>query len=987
MTGVPRESRLACGLALASILLSLTAVLGWLFRVPWLVQPLATFSPHRVGSMIMIPAAGAALMAKCNGRRGVARSLALLSGLVPLLGLVVALLGLSLPLDEWGAHRVGGGLAPQTPPIPLPIGVLFVANAASLLLLTGRRISERTLLAAGAVSSFQVVSAGVLIVAHLAGVLEAPAAQALRAPLQPLLAALLLGIALLQRLTVRAPFVTAPPRWLSPLAAVGTATVVLVMWHALTLRDEVQVRDRSALVARSLALAIQQQYATVADGIRHSASLLSTMTSKPGDEWLASMPGLLMSTPGVQHLLWFDSTGTLLRAASNHPLPDSVIHAMRNRLPQLLAQQPAASNGDHTGRPALRSMAPSDGPARLLLWTPVPTPTMGTTVLVALADDVALVREHVNDVNQDYAVRVLDTAQQVQVLASRSLRLANEPAQRHASKVSRSDTIVQIGARRLRLIVEPRPGASTSPLPDMVLVLGLLVTVLLTVVIELQRRLWYHASTEGRSRIQTALESATDGVWELDVPEGRMYRSRALLQSLELEPLPLDGSHAAWVARIHPDDAIRLSQALGQYLQGNASVFECEYRLRAGNGTWHTIVDRGRVVERAPDGTPLRLLGISADVTERNLARAAREESERRFRAMFDTANQIQLLLDLDGTILEANQAAGELAGLSPQSLQGAVFWQLPWWSADAATAEGVQARFAKALQGDTQSFELGVTRDPTPPITVEFSLTPIVGNDGQVLQVLTEGRDLTLRKRAEESLREISTLTTMGQLAARVAHEINNPLAGIQNAFLLIRGSIPTEHPHYRFVGAIEREIIRIASVTRQLYETYRPDQLMATHASVVLAVSDAVSFLEQVNRSREVRIVTDLSRAPSMVPVPDALLRQTLYNLVQNALDASPLHGTITVSALQDGDRCVLRVADEGPGIPYAIRERIFDPFFTTKDRTVRTGGMGIGLALVRQSVLAVGGWIGAHDRPEGGTEFEVHLPMTPLETGVLR
>jgi signal transduction histidine kinase len=154
-----------------------------------------------------------------------------------------------------------------------------------------------------------------------------------------------------------------------------------------------------------------------------------------------------------------------------------------------------------------------------------------------------------------------------------------------------------------------------------------------------------------------------------------------------------------------------------------------------------------------------------------------------------------------------------------------------------------------------------------------------------------------------------------------------------------------------------------------------------------VVLAVSDAVSFLEQVNRSREVRIVTDLSRAPSMVPVPDALLRQTLYNLVQNALDASPLHGTITVSALQDGDRCVLRVADEGPGIPYAIRERIFDPFFTTKDRTVRTGGMGIGLALVRQSVLAVGGWIGAHDRPEGGTEFEVHLPMTPLETGVLR
>ena len=931
----------------------------------------------------MIPVAGAALLAMCNGRRGAARVLVLLSGLAALLGLVAALLGLSLPLDEWGAHRVGGLLSSQTRTIPLSIGVLFAANAASLLLLTGERVTERTLLIAGAVSSFQVVGAGVLIIAQLAGVLEATSVQELRAPLQPLMAALLLGVALLHRLSVRAPFVTAPPQWLSPLAAVGTATVVLVMWQALTVREEAQARARSALVARSLAIAVQRQYATVIDGVQHSASHLSTVTSGPGEEGLAWMPQLLANTPGLQHLLWFDAAGTLLHAASNHPLPDSVLRSLRNRLPQLTA----ANDGDNTGRLKPRTMAPSDGPARLLLWAPVRSPTMGTTVLVALADDVALVRELLDDVNREYAVRVLDGAQQAQVLASRSVRLADEPALRRASELSRSDTTLQIGARRLQLIVEHRVSTSTSPLPDMVLGLGLLVTLLLTVVIGLQRRLWQHASTEGRSRIQTALESTTDGVWELDVPEGRMYRSRALLQYLQLEALALDGSHAAWVARIHPDDAWRVSQVLGQHLQGAASAFECEYRLRAGDGTWHTIVDRGRVVERAPDGSPLRLLGISADVTERSLASAAREESERRFRAMFDTANQVQLLLDLDGSILEANQAAGELAGLSPQALQGVVFWQVPWWPADAAIAEDVQERFAKARQGNTQSFEMGITRDPAQPITVEFSFTSIVGSDGQVVQVLTEGRDLTLRKRAEESLREISTLTTMGQLAARVAHEINNPLAGIQNAFLLIRGSIPTEHPHYRFVGAIEREITRIASVTRQLYETYRPDQLMATHASVVLAVSDAVSFLEQVNRGRGVRIVTDMSRAPSMVPVPDALLRQTLYNLVQNALDASPLHGTITVSAHQDGDRCVLRVADEGPGIPFAIRERIFDPFFTTKDRTVRTGGMGIGLALVRQSVLAVGGWIGAHDRPEGGTEFEVHLPMTPLEIGVLR
>jgi signal transduction histidine kinase len=81
------------------------------------------------------------------------------------------------------------------------------------------------------------------------------------------------------------------------------------------------------------------------------------------------------------------------------------------------------------------------------------------------------------------------------------------------------------------------------------------------------------------------------------------------------------------------------------------------------------------------------------------------------------------------------------------------------------------------------------------------------------------------------------------------------------------------------------------------------------------------------------------------------------------------------------------VIRVCDEGPGIPARIRERIFEPFFSTKDRTIKTGGMGIGLSLVRQSVLAVGGSVEVHDRPQGGTEFEVRLPMQPIDTGVLR
>jgi len=385
--------------------------------------------------------------------------------------------------------------------------------------------------------------------------------------------------------------------------------------------------------------------------------------------------------------------------------------------------------------------------------------------------------------------------------------------------------------------------------------------------------------------------------------------------------------------------------------------------------------------------SPVVSLWLMRRVRRQMDAVSARAEDQRRLRAMFDAVDGLQVLLDVDGVVLEANRAAAEMARVSVDTMLGNQFSALAWWPDDETTRGRVQERIARAANGEGNRFDVALTGPGDAPSAVEFSLKPIRDPAQRVVQILAEGRDLTDRQRAEKSLREVGALTIMGQIAARVAHEINNPLAGIQNAFLLVRGAIPTDHQHYRFVGAIEREIARIAAVTRQLYETYRHDQAMTSTSSVILAISDAVSFLEQVNRTRQVTIVTDVTRAPSLVPVPDALLRQALYNLVQNAFDASPSGGTITVRAVHDADWCVILVSDEGSGVPEALRDRIFDPFFSTKDRSVKTGGMGIGLSLVRQSVLAVGGHIDVRDRPSGGTEFAVRLPMTPIDTGVLR
>lgn len=831
-----RGTELSRWLATLAMLSVVPGVIGWIFGVPRLIQPLATFAPARIGGAVLIPLAAGSLLAKIAGRRPFARALAFGSTAVATVGIVWALRGGTNALDNWALRRLSEGSVPAPGAMPLSVGLLFLMFSVSVLMLTSRRQTEHTLLIVGGLAASQVALAGVLFMAQLAGLLEGTGVQALRAPLHALLAALALGIGLLDRLSRRETSTQVLPRWVPILAGVSAALVVLVLWQAITARDSAQLLARSEINAEAINRAVQRQYRTVESSLGRGAAYLRDSRLVDDAVWRTGLPRMVEETDGIEHILWFDSTGALLRSASPKPIPSDVVASV--------AQHVRAAQL-HSGEEVVpHSTTLSTGPWHLAIWMPVYSAYRGPTVLVGLIDEAAIIHPFAEDVSRDVWVRV--RAGDTTIVQMGEL----DTGAPHFTRP------ITIGARQLMMDVAERPRLPGSPLADVVLALGLAVSVLLGTTLWQQRRIWLQAV----------------------------------------------------------------------------------------------------------------------------------EESQR-FRAVFDTAFQVQLLLDLDGTVLEANRAAAELAHMPAEQLTGAAFWRVPWWGDDAITIERVQERFERARAGETQRFEveLGDARDRA--ITVDFSLKPLFDGSQRVSRVIAEGRDLTIRKRAEESMREISALTTMGQLAARVAHEINNPLAGIQNAFLLIRSAIPETHPHYRFVGAIEREIARIAAVTRQLYETYRPDQLMAKQSSVILAVSDAVSFLEQVNRGRQVRILTDMNHAPSMVPVPDALLRQTLYNLVQNAVDVSPPNGTVTVSAIEEGSECVLRVADEGAGIPAAIRDRIFDPFFSTKDRTVKTGGMGIGLALVRQSVQAVGGHIAVHDRPGGGTEFEVRLPMTPLDTGVLR
>lgn len=351
------------------------------------------------------------------------------------------------------------------------------------------------------------------------------------------------------------------------------------------------------------------------------------------------------------------------------------------------------------------------------------------------------------------------------------------------------------------------------------------------------------------------------------------------------------------------------------------------------------------------------------------------------FEQAFDQAAHLMLLLHPDGRIRAANALMAAAVGQPRGALAGVEASSFPFWHLLADGGAGVRQLHAQAVAGVRGRLEVVVRLADDVPRRVEFTATPLRDAAGAVACVLLEGRDQTRRLEAEGARREIGAMATMGKMAARVAHQINNPLAGIQNAFLLVRGAIPADHPHARFVDAIDREIARIAAITRQLVETYRPDQAMHAESSVILAVHDAVHFLRQLHAGRPPAVTTDLAEAPTMLAVPDALLRQTLYNLLQQAAEQVPDGGTVAVRVARDGDDCRIHVQHGGPTLTEAQRAQLFEPVVGPVARGQRPSGGGLGLALVRQSVLAVGGTLTAHAVPGGGTCYDVTFPLTPL------
>ena len=955
----------------ALILLGVAGIVGWVAGLHLLVQPFIGRPPLRLSAAIGLLALGIGSLGMDGGGRRVAvigASVAIVIGGLDLIQLATGFdAGLDrLPLlfqprPEFGLTLSG----PRPQSVAAALGLLL-AGASLVTVVSGLRAAGGAFVV-GVVGSTLVALNLALLAGQVLGL--SPSVQfgpVVGSSPQDTVGLLAIGLCFASSAWTRDWTPETYPGWIPVAAGLACLTAVLFLWRALVQGardDQIALLDATA---RAVQVKASEEMGRVHLALWRVAWFSST-AAVGSPRWTRYVEGVTASIPGMSGIGWVRSDGT--GAVIVPPQPDSLTLGTQLGMQVITGGKPSLESSG-----SIRHFSLADSAHTLAMAVPHCDLEQCPGFIVGLVRVDQLLASIVSDSISGYH-RSVSWRGRVLVASAEPPEDFRESARQssmHLDDMSWDVAVWPTAAVRERAL---------SNLPEVVFAFGLFLSGLLAITLQLGRTVKANARTAEQARLSLALGRSMDRAWSWDVPVGSSVapemHSSASGQELR---------RGRWTELIHPDDRRRVEALLLAHLEGRTTAFEAQYRVLDASGEWHWRVDRGHVAERGPYGTPLLLLGVSGDVSERRRVDEEREHSERRFRAIFDSAYQFQGLLDLQGRVLEANPTA--LAALAPDAtierIRGTEFWRGGWWPVP-ETAERIHAACEAAREGEIVKLEVEIENAGGQRMILDFSLKPIRDAEGGVVQLLAEGRDVTARRRAENELREVETLTTMGRLAARVAHEINNPLAGIQNSFLLLRDAIPRNHPHFPYVGAIEREIKRIADVTRQLYETYRPDSNGTGPAGVRTVIGDAVAFLEQVNRQSRVSIRTNLDSAPALAWVPESVLRQSVYNLVQNAVEASPPGGTVTVEVGTTDLEFVLKVRDEGPGIPRDVRERLFEPFVSSKGRSVPTGGMGIGLSLVRRSVQALGGTIEIADPPGGGTEFIIHIPMAERVAGV--
>src|SRR6266536_2910232 len=433
-----------------------------------------------------------------------------------------------------------------------------------------------------------------------------------------------------------------------------------------------------------------------------------------------------------------------------------------------------------------------------------------------------------------------------------------------------------------------------------------------------------------------------------------------------------------WTEGVHADDLDHCLEVYGNSFNAR-QPFTVEYRLRRNDGEYRWVLDNG-IPRFASDGAFLGYIGTCIGITERKLA-------EEKFRLVIDAAPNAMIMVDSAGVISFANAPAATVFGYSLSELIGRQIETLiPERFRDR------HAGYRKGFHSEPSSRAMGAGRDlfgrrkDGSEFPVEVGLNPIHTTEG--LSVLASVIDITARKQAElehqlqnMELARVGRVAVMGELAASLAHEVNNPIGAIVTNARAAQRSIAAGKIGTEELTELLTDIVADGRRAGEVIQGIRNMVRKGKPRRALIQIGDTIRELLRIVHAdavgREIEVTAEVDSDTGRVWGDPVQILQVLLNLAINSFEAMTAVPSdarhLAIHAGCDGNGDILvSMRDSGPGFPSGMVEQLFEPFFSTKAE-----GTGMGLAIARSIVEAHGGTLSGENCDGGGACFTVRLP----------
>ncbi len=348
---------------------------------------------------------------------------------------------------------------------------------------------------------------------------------------------------------------------------------------------------------------------------------------------------------------------------------------------------------------------------------------------------------------------------------------------------------------------------------------------------------------------------------------------------------------------------------------------------------------------------------------------------------IIDSVGDGVIVLDASGKITLMNPAAEEIAGVSRRQAQGNSFSAV--FKGDQLLIEMVEKTAATGMT--ISDHENVVLKRAGHAIPISATTSPLLLETGERIGAILVIRDLTNIRDLERAVRQSDRLSSLGTLAAGLAHEIKNPLGGIKGAAQLLEQELPEESDLRDYTRVMLKEVRRVNRIVEELLDLASPRKIQFGRVNLHKTIGDIMTLQKRAAGGKNLAFRQQFD--PSIPPIlgDEALLTQLFLNLIKNAVEAVGDEGTVQVtsrvvsdySMSQNWERrsrmVALEVSDDGPGIAKEQMEHLFTPFFTTKAK-----GTGLGLAICQKIVLEHRGMIKVESEQSRGTTITVMLPL---------